>query len=480
MAARWLPLPVYLDVPPAFAPKAWLGLEALLLPLGLRPVRAGPDQGRRGLYYGPDPPDWESGLLIRASKETWAYFDHPVPYDPGRIRFWEGVPVLFGQPQVHRRGNGWQTELDLVASAFFWVSGWQEYACSQRDRHGRFPYAASLQAHMGWIHRPLVNEYAALLGRWLRGSGVPVPGISWRGKPWALVLTHDIDYLRKWRPGMLYRELVHYFLQNRLGLSWTGRLRRLIAVGRDWLRPGDVFRQSLERIWALERAWGVRATYFFKTGARDKRDVGYRYRSPYLRRVLSGLVKEGFEVGLHPSYRAHNRIDYMRQERDRLLWVLRRIGSQAELRAVRQHFLRLALPETFRIQAELGFRYDTTVGFAEQEGFRRACATPFRIFDVPANRTLPLWEFPLLVMDSTLFDYRRLSPEEALEATLALYRIVRDIGGVAVSLWHNVLYDTLDYPGWGRVFEESTRWALENGAFVGSLAEVAAELEGFY
>ncbi|MCS7155697.1 MAG: polysaccharide deacetylase family protein [Bacteroidetes bacterium] len=479
MPTTWASLPVHLDVPAAFEPKALLGLEALLLPLGLRPVRARPDQGRRGLYYGPEEPDWEAGLCIRARPETWAYFERLAPYPTEWLCYWERVPVLFGLPVARLAGEVWYTELDLIASAFFWVSGWQEYASPERDQHGRFPYRASLQARMGWVERPLVNEYARLLGSWLDSVGLSAPGLRWRGCGWALVLSHDIDYLRKWRPGMIYRELIWHFLQNRRRLRWSDRIGRLRAFLRDWLRAGDVMRESLERIWALERSWGVRATYFFKTGARDKRDVGYSHRSRYLKGLIAGLLREGFEVGLHPSYRAHDRADYMRQERDRLLRLLQRSEPRAELRAVRQHFLRLALPETFRIQVALGFAWDATLGFAEREGFRRACATPFRIFDVPANRILPLWEFPLLLMDSTLFDYRKLSAQEALESTLRLYEITRSAGGVAVSLWHNVLYDPLDYPGWGEVFERSTLWAIAHGAFVGSLAEVAAELEGW-
>ena len=64
-----------------------------------------------------------------------------------------------------------------------------------------------------------------------------------------------------------------------------------------------------------------------------------------------------------------------------------------------------------------------------------------------------MWEMPLSVMESALFNRMNLSPSEAIDYTRKLIHTCADFGGVFVGLWHNTLWDELDYPGWGAHFE---------------------------
>ena len=94
---------------------------------------------------------------------------------------------------------------------------------------------------------------------------------------------------------------------------------------------------------------------------------------------------------------------------------------------------------------------------------------PFRIFDVDANRALDLWEFPLVVMDSALFNRQKLTPDQAIDQTKAVLSQCKEFGGVGVVLWHNVLWDEIDFPGWGRHFESIMEWTMGSGARTMSL-----------
>src|SRR5690606_16824091 len=151
------------------------------------------------------------------------------------------------------------------------------------------------------------------------------------------------------------------------------------AVG-DWLRPGDPCRTAFERMQTEVVARGGTATYFLKTAARDPHDVAYRIDDPYLSERIAALQSDGFEIGLHPSYPAHTNRAFMDEERTRLV---RAAGAQPI--AVRQHYLRYTSPATPRLHETLGFRIDSTLGFAAHEGFRHATSLPFRVYDVPAN-----------------------------------------------------------------------------------------------
>lgn len=463
------PLDCCVKAPPALMPKARYALRMLLLPLGLTPrwvareALSGP-----GLYYGPRGEALPAGCVgIPLLAETAAYFAERTAYPAHRVKAveWGGErwPLLFGEAGAP----------DLVASAFFWLAGWQEHTVPERDRHGRFPYEASLQAALGTALRPAVDAYREMLAARLEAAGVQLHRRTWGGADWALCPTHDVDYLRKWRRGLVYREAVPYLLLGARGDAPAARLRRLGAVLRQWARPGDVYREALVRLHHETRRRGGTATFFFKTGAHGPFDVAYPLDDPFLRARVAALREDGFEVGLHPSYHAHTHAFYLADEAARLAEL-----TGARPVSVRQHYLRYAPPTTPRLHARHGFRIDTSLGFAGQEGFRHATCHPFRLYDVHANAPLDVWEMPLAVMESALFNRRGLDPDGAVAQTKAVMETVRRFRGVAVLLWHNILWDELDHPGWGRHFEATLDLAAAGGARIASLQAALAEWLG--
>lgn len=438
------PIACRLDVPEYFRSKATYALETLLAPLGLTPIQQGDAPG--GIYYGPRPltaPDVAVALPFNPA--TAGFFKRRAAYDQGVGSVgWDGAswPVLFPDSE----GGG-----DLVASAFYWLAGWQEAETGRRDVHGRFPYASSLQAELGCVGQPLVDVYRAVLAERLEVRGVAVRRTDWDGKPWAVALTHDIDLLRKRRLGTLARAATRT----------DGRKKSAI---RQALMAPNPRRASVERIARFERERGVGATYFFKTAARSPWDVPYAHDGRWLRETIASLETD-FEIGLHPSYFAHDHLGHLVEERDRLANL-----TSSPPTSVRQHFLRFDAA-TPRLQHAAGFHLDSTLGFAEQEGFRRGTCFPFRLYDLDADAPLDLWELPLIGMDTTLFTHRSLGPEGAERAVVRLLAACRRVGGCCVLLWHNTLYDELDFPGQGTVFERTLDVAIEEGASVLSLRD---------
>lgn len=457
------PLPCCIEAPTAFVAKAQYALRMLLLPLGLKPTWIDKEAlTRQSLYYGPVDTHAGEALMLRLHAQTAYFFDAGEFYPPEQVQWetWEGEqwPVLFPGTQGERG--------DVVASAFFWLSGWQEHVTMRRDRHGRFPHAASLQAHWGTTTRPAVDAYREWLATDLDARDVALQRRQWQGASWAFCPTHDIDYLKKWRKGMVYRETVEYLLRNFRHESLGQRLRRFAAFLKDWLRPGDRYRYAFERMHDEVKQRGGKATFFLKTGAHGTHDVRSDYRDSFLAERISALQEDGFEIGLHPSYYAHNHAFYLHDERDRLAELM-----EKKPLSVRQHYLRYAWPTTPRLHEAVGFQVDSSLGFAEHEGFRHATCHPFQVFDIVANRPLDVWEMPLAVMESALFNRRYYTPEQALEATLAILTTCQRFGGVAVMLWHNVLWDEMDHPGWGDHFISTLDAAVERKAQIMTLRD---------
>ncbi|MEZ4701925.1 MAG: polysaccharide deacetylase family protein [Rhodothermales bacterium] len=462
-----LVLPCCVEAPPAFAPKARYAIEVLLCGLGAEPLwverahLAGPS-----IYYGPEPEAaGPTTVAIRLREETPAYFASGEAYPAHRMRrvpIGEATwPMLFGEPD----------DDDPIASAFFWLSGWQEHTCIERDRHGRFPYEASLQAAWGTACEPAVDAYRVLLGERLARAGFIAVPTRWAGHDWAFCATHDIDYLRKWRPGIMYRELVEYPLLNRLDRPPPERRRRLASSLRQFATPGDPFRLAIDRMVDAERGRQGSATYFFKAGAHGPHDVHYGLHGGYIQHVFARLRRDGFEIGLHPGYHAHDHAGRMRDERSRLAGA-----AKAPVTSVRQHYLRWQPEITPALHAEAGFALDSTLGFSTFEGFRHGTCHPFPLFDIPANAAHPIWEMPLCLMDAAIFNRRHLTAEEALGVSRRLIDQCRQFRGVCVMLWHNTLWDEIDFPGWGQHFLDTLDAAASAG---GCLTTLSMALEAY-
>ncbi|MEM1116285.1 MAG: hypothetical protein AAF845_11735 [Bacteroidota bacterium] len=442
MSAR---LSCCVDVPSEAAGLVRYGLEELLRGLGLAPAWTRRGDARLTIRLDAV----EEGLDLRLGPEAVDALVRPTP--PVRMAEveidGERWPLPASGPEAGpEAGDG-----DLVASAAWWLAGLQEHATAERDAHGRFPFAASLQARLGEAPggplRPAVDAYRRRLGDVLRAAGVEVLGQTWGGAPWAVALTHDLDALRTRRLRALAGDLLR---------------RRPVSAVRRALGP-DLRRRSVADLRALADRLGVRATYFAKPGAWAPEDANAPL-GPSEAALLRSLAADGHEVGWHPGYGAHDRADRLGAEHARLTEA---VGHAPAL--ARTHFLRWTEPQTPRLLAEAGVRIDSTLGFSAHEGFRRGTSHPFRIYDRDADRPADLWEMPLAVMDTTLFTHRGLGPEAAAEALAQAFEAARLGGGCAVVLWHNDLGEGAPWSERLPVLEQALRQARDDGAAVGAL-----------
>lgn len=457
-------LPCRLDVPAWFEEPARYALEELLRPLGLEP--AWDASGGSGLWYGRDgqeaPPGW---MRLGLRPPTLALLESDRPLRPEAVRWTEAagsrLPVLFE--------GDLDGAVDPVATAFFWLAGIQEERIRARDVHGRFSGASSLQHALGLGEAAPVDAVRDRLAAMLRAAGIPLFPRRWGGRPWALCPTHDVDYVRKWRPGILWRESVEYLLLNRRRVPVTERARRFGAGVADAVTPGDPYRRAMQRMADEVEGVGGTATWFFKAGAHGPHDVGYRLESARTRAFVRGLQARGHEVGLHPSYHASTHPAYLASEAGRL----RRVAGRGPT-AVRTHYLRWDSAVTPGLLAAIGASVDSSMGFADRPGFRHGTTMPFRLWDARRGQPHPIWEMPLGLMESVLFNRCGLDPAAAAARTRALAATAAAHGGCLVGLWHTTLWDEEDFPAWGDHFVTTLRSAREDGATVASLSDALA------
>lgn len=339
---------------------------------------------------------------------------------------------------VEMDDTGGRLSLDVLGTAFFMLTRYEEAALQCTDSHGRFPLASSVTA--AHVMRPVVDEHVEVLWACLRRIW---PALARRTRSFAMFATHDVDHafaytscpftgLARLAAGQLVRE------KNAVGAARSAR--DWVAVRRGNL-AADPFNTYDEIMSTCESA-GADCAFFFipdpQRGGRDPRHI-YRLEDGPVGDTLRRIVIRGHEVGLHPSYGSHLNAGQLQAELMRLQRTLTSVGVPPDVRGGRQHYLRWSAAASWRLWAEAGLAYDSTVGYAEHIGFRAGVCRSFGTFDLIQRRPLPVRERPLLVMDRTLNQYMGLdlAGEQALSLVGDLKRTTRNYHGEFVTLWHN-------------------------------------------
>lgn len=290
----------------------------------------------------------------------------------------------------------------------------------------------------------------------LEGDERPIP----EDHEFVLLLTHDVD-----RPHKTYQGPYYALLDE------GNRLQHLLS-----LLPGREPYWQFETIMALEDSLGVRSAFYFLSeqhllerpirewfSPRAWQLYGGRYSlsDPAIQRVVSDLDDGGWEVGLHGSFDSPRDRDRLREEREAVEAVLGHdvVGG-------RQHYLNLAVPETWRHYRALGLRYDASLGSSEETGFRHGYGLK-RPFDDA------FVVFPLTMMENALPDPGD-NFDEAWTICADLLEEAADNDAVMTVLWHPRVFNPEEFPGYGQLYYRLVETALSMGAWVGSPSEFYA------
>ena len=108
------------------------------------------------LYYG--------SLENYMGNQRIVFIESKKPIDVDAVFFIDDLPVLSSSmPEKKQwyeiRENSLFFYHDVLKSAFFLLSGMQEWHCSETDKFGRFPFAASIQKRLNIVQKPVVNYY---------------------------------------------------------------------------------------------------------------------------------------------------------------------------------------------------------------------------------------------------------------------------------------------------------------------------------
>jgi peptidoglycan/xylan/chitin deacetylase (PgdA/CDA1 family) len=179
------------------------------------------------------------------------------------------------------------------------------------------------------------------------------------------------------------------------------------------------------------------------------------------------LNRRGWEIGLHPSWHSYNSVDEMKYQKEQIEKVL-----DCEIVSVRQHYLHFDNRITPLIQEAAGFKYDSTLGFNDNIGFRRGTSYAYPLYNIEDNKILPVWELPLIIQDGAMFNDRkgmRLDKVKALEYIQMIAEKVKEVGGILTLLWHPHLI--VDEISWN-TFQEGLKMLQKDDPWFASVREI--------
>jgi len=401
------------------------------------------------IFYGSEPPSTVTKVFFIKSSPDFetcvASSELPDISETKWIEFaGRRLPVLF---PTANGGSASKLNFDIAAATFMLASDFQDLISHERDEYDRMRAMDSLQDKLGVIDFPVVNYYSQLLKKELEEFfGIRIEPKSYGSKNCGLALTHDVDYTSSLNLRMIRRAIFGHAILNKEGLSPNERAVKLIypllaLVGYNPPKSGLYFLRD------LETKSNVKSTFFIKTGATAKQDVKYNYRSGKMKRFLGSLIDYGFEIGIHPSMNTYVDAKQTIKEKVRLEELLGK-----EVRSVRQHYLKFTIGRTVEVWEEAGLHYDSTLGFSRKAGFRNSVGFPYPLYNFAQDRISSVIELPLMIMDATIAENRRLTADQSFQEMRGLINETKASHGAAAILFHNSIADPIDFPGYKKVY----------------------------
>lgn len=120
--------------------------------------------------------------------------------------------------------------------------------------------------------------------------------------------------------------------------------------------------------------------------------------------------------------------------------------------------------KTLTIWDNQGMQLDSTLGYADVEGFRCGTGDLFPVFDFSHRKILNVSECPLILMDVSLKNYRNLTNEE-LALVLRQYIDVGKKYNMPITwLFHNSSFDIWKWKGLKEIYKETIQGCVNKSA----------------
>jgi hypothetical protein len=396
--------------------------------------------------------------FIQSSAPKMSYADAPL----GEELFFASVSLLtqhqiapikidetvFGDQKVPFAVTDGALPFDVFAASFYFLSRYEEYLPFEADEHQRFPAGLSLQHRLDLLKFPVIDGWALILKNILLKR---FPALVFGKRKFTFIPTIDVDRAFYFRSHGLLKNTAR-FLQAAVKLN-AEKIASILRTGLGQNDPFDTYQYLAE----IHQQYRLKPIFFFLLAkhGHEMFDQNINPENEAFKRLIAQVAKEA-QIGLHPSYASNTETKKISEE----LLALQQLTNK-RIDQSRQHFLKIQLPHTYLQLIKAGIHHDYSMGYSSHLGFRAGTCTPFFWYDLQLEKQTHLKIHPFAVMDVTLQQYLKLTPEQANQTIDELLSSVKLVNGTFYSLWHNeALSETGRWKGWKVVYEELLKNSL--------------------
>ena len=308
-------------------------------------------------------------------------------------------------------------------------------------------------------------------------------------KKFAACLTHDVDDVTLFSYKQILRGRVNSlksshsfknYLQNIGGMTFD--IFNLFKIGNK-IDPLHCYEKWLN----IENSVNARSTFFFWPGLKSIKknhfsDCTYELEDTLIfdgqkctvAEMICEIDSRGWEIGLHPSWFSYNDLDEMKRQKDALENALKK-----DVLSVRQHQLHFDIRITPKIHSEAGLKYDSTLGFNDNLGFRNGTSYPWYLTNIEDDTKLDLIEIPLIIQDGAMLSKikgMRLDVDTSFEYIKQLIDAVENVGGVVTLLWHP---NVINEDEWLELYLKSINYLHEKDAWFAPVKEIGSYYKNY-
>lgn len=331
---------------------------------------------------------------------------------------------------------------DIFAASFYLLSRYEEYLPHQKDMYGRYAHENSLAFRDNFLHVPLINLWLEDLKKSLQSK---FSNLKFRTSNFTFLPTYDIDMAWSYKHKGLWRSFGG-LMQSLIKGRWREFNERVKVLREKQKDPYD----SYGWLNLLHEQYKLKPYYFFLMAEkRGKYDKNISPREKALQDLISDhLIR--YPVGIHPSWRSGDEHSLLKKEIDSLQAI-----TGNKVLSSRQHYIRFALPETFRRLTENGIQFDFSMGYGSINGFRASVCSPFYWYDLENEKQTELTLFPFCYMEANSFYEQKFTAKQAFVEMRNYYDAVKSVNGTFIMIWHNHFFGTDKlFSGWKEVYEQ--------------------------
>jgi hypothetical protein len=377
---------------------------------------------------------------ISISDLSGSYFDISKAYAPNQPKTLnidnEIIPLFFSENKngVYLLENGKIVfQIDIISEIFFHLSGWQELF-AEKDKLNRLNYFNSLQKKYDFVQIPVVSVLYNELTKAIEiVSGKKLQHHYRPENKFYTLVSHDIDIIEN-----IWKENLKNVLKT---LNYRYLKQFLSSI---------TYKKSFNEIAVLQEKYHFKSIFFFmgrkgQYGTFENAD--YQLNNPKIKPIIDELIEKDNKIGIHGGFETSFQPAEFEKDLNQF---------SGKISVNRFHFLMFDAIKTPSILDKNGIKYDFTLGFNDMPGFRNSTTFPFYLFDYQSHKSSSVIEFPLIIMDVTLFNAQYLNiqnPTIALNYLKPIIAKFEKFGGVLTINWHNNYFVTSKKESFKLTFE---------------------------